>query len=209
MKKFLAAAAAMVVLGWAGTASAAPAYCPGNPATLSVNDVTFRSNPADNCYGVVMGNVNDLTDVQNLFGVTWTNQLDQSSTLNDYLVLNWTLSNPGTGTSGSWTLTVSDPPPVSLPVTTDILVALKASDRWAAYYFAAETFTITGGNQGSFDIEFKNNGGQIPGLSHMTLFFGNGVACDDDCDSNIPEPASMLLLGAGLLGLAAQARRRR
>lgn len=232
MKKLALAAIAALVLG-TGTANAAsycltpatPDYVNGNG--LSLGDVTFRSNASDGCYGVVNGN-DDLADVNALTGFgTPTNQWETSvkddnapGTLNGYLGFNWSLSAPQTATSGTWTLSVVDANgsgnSPDFPVTVDMLAILKGGTFWSAYLFTAETFTtLSPSGTGTFEINFKNNGGQTPGLSHMTVFFRDSdfVSCppdDQNCNVvNTPEPSSMLAFGAMLLGLVGIGARKR
>ena len=55
-----------------------------------------------------------------------------------------------------------DPPPISLPVTVDILAVLKGgSEGWAGHLFRAGDVLIIGLTQ-HVNIQFDNSGGQMP-----------------------------------------------
>jgi hypothetical protein len=197
-------------------ADAAPVYCAVQPAGgLSTSNVTFRSGNSDDCFGVVTNPQNPSTSgnpsgwtvntlAGGLFGGGWESFVKDDGgvgTLNNYLGVNWTLSAPQQATSGNWSLTLADPAPANLPVTVDMLVVLKASNRWASYLFKAETFTLVGSNPGTFQINFVNGGGQIPGLSNMAIYFRQAA-------TSVPEPATLTLLGLGLLSFSFLQRRK-
>ena len=100
-------------------------------------------------------------------------------------------------TSGEWELTFTSDP--SLTDTFDMLVFVKASDRYVDYFFNDETFTTNGVGEGTFTISFLNNGGQIPELSHLDIAFRDGT----DDGTPVPNPTALLLLGAGVMGTVA------
>jgi hypothetical protein len=194
----VAAGLGMVVVGTA-TATAAPTYClPGgtNADGLQLSDVTFRLNPADDCYGVVAGNNPSDPALLSLWGGGWGADVrdDGAPGTVNYLGISWTLSAPQNNTTGSWSLTLADSPPTSLPLTVDIVAVVKASDQWAAYLFTGESFTTVGPAGGTFTINFLNNGDQTPGLSHMDLYLRPGVTVTAVADG---DPAVLLMLGIG------------
>lgn len=194
------------------TGEAAP-YCAA-PGGLDFDDVTFRGTAADDCYGVVTSpknpnvgggagswTVNTLEG--GLFGGEWDGFVKDEGPAGttSYAGLNWMLNAPQNMTSGTWTLQVQDPPPASFPITVDILAVLKASDRWAAYLFTAETFTRESLEAGTFEISFLNNGGKIPGLSNMTLYFREATP------TQVAEPSTLAMIALGLAGVRLHRRR--
>ncbi|MCL2457820.1 MAG: PEP-CTERM sorting domain-containing protein [Desulfobulbus sp.] len=105
------------------------------------------------------------------------------------------------GKNGTWELSWSG---TGLPATIDLAVVLTSgSVTYIAYIFDDLNLTtdpFTG--EGTYDITFLNNGGQIGNLSHISLY------ARDLRYNETPEPTTMLLFGAGLLGLAGVARRK-
>lgn len=84
--------------------------------------------------------------------------------------------------------------------------AVKAGPGFLLY--SIEDGALPLGVASALDVNWSTAGlivgrGNTPGLSHLT-FYGTSQP-----EVPVPEPASMMLLGAGLLGLAATLRRRR
>lgn len=238
MKKFLAAAAATVVLGWAGTAGAA--------------SITIDASRVNNPFTVLFNGMggDPLQVVPNLTAeATFT----LTSLTPTQAVFNVVLNNTTSGSVGSVLMSIGFN-------TTPNVSTASASDPNGAWDYAfinsggdtqfpngigkldacADTGSngCTGGNPqngiskgGSADFQLTL--GFSPQLSPVSFVFdafhvryqvitgagnitsGTGDGCiegTDDCGDDskpMPEPTSMLLLGAGLLGLAAKARRRR
>ena len=190
--------------------AAAATYCSGSFASgLSLQDVTFSGAPASDCYGVAPGN-DRLSAINTLeWGDGWTLLTkDESQAPVTFMGVEFELDTQGRK-SGSWTLATRDLDTgslLNLPMELDIVVVLKASDRYAAYLFDDAVFDGTDG--GTWSIAFENRGGQIPDLSHMSFY----VRVDEDggIAAAIPEARTyaMMLVGLGLVGFMARRRAR-
>jgi hypothetical protein len=121
--------------------------------------------------------------------------------------ITFVVTAPGTS-SGSWTVTWTDTNgavPLNLPIKLDLEVGLFGGSTGADYLLTGVTLpAVPNTGTGSFDITFTNRGGQNPDLSHLTLTGGNATGTTTPA----PEPLSISLLGAGLVGLGAVRRRR-
>jgi hypothetical protein len=201
-------------LALAGLLSAQPAaaasYCSeGNTNGLSLADMTLGGALATDCYGVVMGN-DKLSAVNSLdWGSDWTLLTkDESMLPATFTGLEFDLDTSGS-TSGVWSLAASDvngTPLLNLPVELDLVFVLKAGNRYATYFF--DDAVLGGTDSGTWSIAFENHGGQIPGLSHLSLY----ARIDEDggIPSAIPEAQTyaMFLAGLGLVGFMARRARR-
>lgn len=194
-------------------------------ADLANSDVTFNDANADNFFAGAPSGSQSGTATQKyandntLFGYNdWSfavkddaGGFSESETVSGFTFSLTAGTGNGQGSSlGTWGLNVQDAnssDSFTIPFEMDFAVYLKGGNNGAFYFF--DNTTINASNAGTFQINFQNGGGNPPNLSHITLLVRDmhNVENGGGGSSEVPEPASMLLFGAGLLGLGLSRRR--
>ena len=183
--------------------------CSAGTATegVSTGNVRFNGMAASDCYGVVGGNITGsgkFNGVPILDALSWStgwSYLDATGAAGAaFNGITFTLS-AATGSSGVWALTgVDHSTSLNFPVTLDLAIGIKAGNEFAVWSF--EDVLVDGSDSGTFNIAFKNGGGNIPDLSHMIVFGRMGTV------TPVPEANTYAMLLAGL-GLVAFVVRRK
>lgn len=189
MRKF---AVCFAALGFAAlsvsSAHAAPVNCPGTAATTD-REFTIDTTPSATCLASAAGNLNGSGDAINALGWTTLDKSDDNTTGGIWEGA-LTLTPPTSGLSGTFTIDAN-----VWNFFGEIVLALKSGEGQLNPDWAA--FTIPFGvTSGSWAVSGQQE------LSHGNLY-GRGTP-----DIPIPEPGTMMLVGAGLAGIAARRRRR-
>lgn len=145
--------------------------------TCSLDDVTSGGQNATQCsYTEGNNDTNFELAINTTFGLSNDLIWIEAAKSDDLISRGLTASGE---TSGTWSY--------AHELITDFVIVLKGGNvGFASYFFTARTDA----ERGTFEINFENNGGQIPDLSHMTLY----------TVSAIPLPAALWLFTPALLG---------
>jgi hypothetical protein len=170
-----------------GTANA------GNIAFSTVNPMQFGGNSSG--FAGKFG-----TPASGAWNVLGT--VDSAGTLTDNSSL-LDFSFASTGTTGTWTVSNTSS---TKNVVLDLTLAIHAANASTAFLFDNQAIAAGQTLSGTWQIEWLNNGGQVPGFSNAVIFGGDTVLTNV---SPVPEPHTLPMVLGGLAVLGAAAWRRR
>jgi len=219
------------LLGAAAVVSSAALLLPQSSlaAACSVNDVSLTIGstvyaPTACADGVNQGGgpaveTSALGTQLGLAGLVYLDKSDDASTPAGIAGVTFQVTAPASGTqnSGNWSVSWNEAAGLpNLPLTIDFAVALFGGNLGSGYLFDNVLLPVSPNTgNGTFDINFTNNGGQQPALSHLLLASAGfstppctGPGCGGGGGGSVPEPAPIALMGLALAGMAAFKRRR-
>jgi hypothetical protein len=194
-----------------GAASAnATFYKPGSIGGASLDDVTLAGEHADD---LVYSSLNPMNsgslafsfEFWNTGSLFWTTlETVDGKWVTDYSSrFDFTFGKDKSAKSGTWSITnVSKKYDAQLDLTLDI----HASNASTAFLFDNTKIAAGQTLNGTWDIEWLNKGGQIPGFSNAVLF-GRDLTLTTAIPA-VPEPGTLPMVVGGLALVALAARRK-
>lgn len=182
----------------------------GSIGSASVDDVTLAGDNADK---LVYSSLNPMSTGSLAFSLAFWNtgslfwstlETVDSKYITDYSSrFDFTFGKDKSGKTGTWSITNAS---TKYDAQLDLVLDIHASNASTAFLFDNTKIGAGQTLNGTWDIEWLNKGGQIPGFSNAVLF-GRDL-CLTTAIPAVPEPGTLPMVAGGLALVALAARRK-
>lgn len=209
------AALAVGAAVFSGGVQAAP-VCDGTAASdvsLTIDPTTYYATQCGLVGYKPSGPVAEATDLQALLGTGTLTLLDKSDGPSSLGIAGISFEVTANAANNTWQVTWTDVAGLpNLPIVIDFVVGIAGGAADYAGYLLDDVLLpiLPSSGTGTFEIAFTNKGGQVPNLSHMSLFSAGWRTPDNGGGGgggSVPEPAPIALMGLAFAGMAMLRRR--
>jgi len=193
-----------------GAGSANATFKTGSIGGASVDDVTLAGDNADK---LVYSSLNPMSTGSLAFSLAFWNtgslfwstlETVDGKWVTDYSSrFDFTFGKDKSGKTGTWSITNAS---TKYDAQLDLVLDIHASNASTAFLFDNTKIGAGQTLNGTWDIEWLNKGGQIPGFSNAVLF-GRDL-CLTTAIPAVPEPGTLPMVAGGLALVALAARRK-